>query len=317
MKSLLKEDLYAKIFHSALIAIAVTDKQGNFIAVNPAWCKSLGWTETEAKTLNIKDITLVEEQQIINQELNKIAIGKVSSLRKEQRYKRKDGTMFWASLYSSALFDDKEKVIGILDIFVDIDTQVISEKVHGELFQSLETLNKELSNANIGLKRQAKYDSLTGLYNRWVMEEMLNKEINRSLETKRGFAVGIADIDDFKKVNDAYGHDCGDFVLVKLTQSFLQKIRVTDSVCRWGGEEFLFLFPETIEQGAMIVVERIRKSIEELNIDYRGNLIKVTITIGVSFYNGQDNLDGKELVNRADKALYKGKSEGKNKVVFS
>jgi len=149
------------------------------------------------------------------------------------------------------------------------------------------------------------------------MEEMLNKEINRSLETKRGFAVGIADIDDFKKVNDTYGHDCGDFVLVKLTQSFLQKIRVTDSVCRWGGEEFLFLFPETIEQGAMIVVERIRKSIEELNIDYRGNLIKVTITIGVSFYNGQDNLDGKELVNRADKALYKGKSEGKNKVVFS
>jgi len=67
----------------------------------------------------------------------------------------------------------------------------------------------------------------------------------------------------------------------------------------------------------MIVVERIRKSIEELNIDYKGNLIKVTITIGVSFYNGQDNLDGKELVNRADKALYKGKSEGKNKVVFS
>ena len=316
MKSLPQKDLYAKIFNSALVAIGTTDTKGNFIAVNPAWCKALGWAEEETNTLNIKDITLAEEQQTLNQELSKLAEGKVCSLRKTQRYKRKDGSFFWADLYRSALFDDKGKVMGILDIFVDIDVQVRSEKVQGELFQSLETLNKELSNANIGLKRQAKYDSLTGLYNRWVMEEMLNKEIIHSLETNRGFAVGIADIDDFKKVNDTYGHDCGDLVLVKLTQSFLQKIRVTDSVCRWGGEEFLFLFSETTESGAMIVVERIRKAIEELTINYKGNQIKVTITIGVSFYNGQDHLDSKELVDRADKAMYEGKNSGKNKAVL-
>jgi len=94
MKSLPQEDLYAKIFNNALVAIGTTDTKGNFIAVNPAWCKALGWAEEETNTLNIKDITLAEEQQTLNQELSKLAEGKVCSLRKKQRYKRKDGSFF-------------------------------------------------------------------------------------------------------------------------------------------------------------------------------------------------------------------------------
>ena len=78
----------------------------------------------------------------------------------------------------------------------------------------------------------------------------------------------------------------------------------------------MFLLSETTESGAMIVVERIRKAMEERTINYKGNQIKVTITIGVSLYNGQDDLDSKELVDRADKAMYEGKNSGKNKAVL-
>ena len=316
MQSWKEEDLYARVFYNALVAMEITDTKGNIILVNPAWCDSLGWTSNEAKSLNVQDIIPAEEQQNCAREIDKLASGTVSNMRKERRYKRKDGTYFWTDLYSSVLFDDSGKVTGILDIFVNIDMQVISEKVQGELFQSLENMNRELTDANMNLNRQAKYDSLTGLYNRWVMEDMLLKESIRYLDVQRGFAVAMTDIDDFKKVNDTYGHDCGDKVLVKLTQTFMQKIRIADSVCRWGGEEFLFLFPDTTEAGAMIVVERIRKSVEEMTIDYKGNAIKVTITIGICYYDDHNHPDSKELVKQADKALYEGKTSGKNKVVL-
>ncbi len=139
MQSWKEEDLYARVFYNALLAMEITDNKGNIILVNPAWCESLGWTNTEAKSLNVYDIISAEEQQNYAQEIEKLTSGTVSSMRKERRYKRKDGTFFWTDLYSSVLFDDSGKVTGILDIFVNIDMQVISDKVQGELFQSWKT----------------------------------------------------------------------------------------------------------------------------------------------------------------------------------
>ena len=313
MNSFNEQDIYASVFHSALVAIGITDVEGNYVIVNPTWCSLMGWTEEEAKKINIRDLTPTEDQKTSAENFQYLISSKVKSMRKQRRYKRKDGSVFWADLYCSSLFNDEGKVMGILGIFVDIDKQIIGEQVQRELYQNLETLNMELSSTNEDLKRLARYDSLTGLYNRRVMEELLTKESSRAFRTRRGYGVAIADIDDFKIVNDTYGHDCGDIILIELANVFQKNIRLTDSVGRWGGEEFLFILTETTADGAYIAMDRIRKAVAAEIFNYQENPIEITVTIGLSFHHGDP--DSKEIVTQADQALYRGKKSGKNKLV--
>jgi len=313
MNSCNEQDIYSSVFHSALVAIGITDVEGNYVIVNPTWCKLMGWSEEEAKKLNIRDLTPLEDQKTSAESFENLITNKVNSMRKQRRYKRKDGSIFWADLYCSTLYNDEGKVMGVLGIFVDIDKQIIGEQVQKELYRNLETLNMELSSTNEDLKRLARYDSLTGLFNRRVMEELLTKESSRAFRTHRGFGVAIADIDDFKKVNDTYGHDCGDIILIEIANIFQRNIRLTDSVGRWGGEEFLFILTETTAEGAYIAMDRIRKAVAAEIFDYRQNPIEITLTIGLSFHHGDPS--SKEIVNQADQALYRGKKNGKNQLV--
>jgi len=307
------ESLYSQIFQNAVVAIGVTDQNGNYIIVNPTWCELLGYTAEEATKISISDVTPEEDRSnsINSFTFLKSEIG--SHIRKQRRYKRKDGSIFWADLHASALFDKDGNVIGLLGVFVNIDKQVQSEQSQKQLMSSMEEMNKKLNLANEDLKKLSRHDALTGLYNRRVLEYVLEKESNRSQRTKRGFGIAIADIDNFKHVNDTYGHDCGDMVLKELSAVFLKGIRSTDTMGRWGGEEFLFIFPETTCQGAMIVIERIRSRVESLKLEYNGQPIKVSTTIGLSYHHG--DTDSSVMINEADKALYKGKHTGKNQVL--
>ncbi|MEN6445503.1 MAG: diguanylate cyclase [Candidatus Cloacimonas sp.] len=307
-----EEDLYSRVFHSAIVAIGITDIKGNFVTVNPTWSQYLGWTQEEAKLLNIKDVTPDEDLLVSNENLAYLTNGIVNNMRKQRRYKRKDGSIFWADLHSSTLYEDG-KIIGVLGIFVDIDKEINAEQVQKKMFQDMEALNLELSSANEDLQRLARYDALTGLFNRRVMEELLTKESSRAFRTKRGFGVAIADIDDFKRVNDTFGHNCGDIVLIQLANIFLQNVRMTDTVGRWGGEEFLFILTETSVEGSIIAMERIRRAVEAQIFEFHNNPIEITITIGLSFHYGDPT--SKEIVNQADEAMYKGKKIGKNKVI--
>jgi diguanylate cyclase (GGDEF)-like protein/PAS domain S-box-containing protein len=313
MTPLKNENLYSKIFDSAIVAIGVTDAEGRYVIVNPHWCTLLGYSAEEAKDMFIKDVTPQEDWDTSIISFEYLISQKGRQMRKQRRYQRRDGSIFWADLYASSLFDENDNPVGILGVFVDIDKQVIAEQIQRELYQNMEALNHELSLANDDLKRLARHDALTSLYNRRVMEEILTKESSRSMRTKRGFGVAIADIDNFKKINDTYGHDCGDRVLQTLSELFLSGIRITDNVGRWGGEEFLFVFTETSCEGAMIVIERIRQSVQRAEILCGDTHIKVTITIGLSFHEGDEK--GKDMLSEADVALYKGKKSGKNKVV--
>jgi diguanylate cyclase (GGDEF)-like protein/PAS domain S-box-containing protein len=314
MISLNLESLYSRIFNSAVVAIGVTNDKGKYLIVNPTWCELLGYNHEEALNLNVQDVTPQEDWETSIISFDYLVSEPRRSMRKQRRYKRKDGSIFWADLYASTLYDENDTVIGLLGVFVDIDKQVQAEETQRDIMDNLETLNKELSNVNTDLRRLARHDALTGLYNRRVLEEILDKESIRSRRTKRGFGVAIADIDNFKRINDTYGHECGDLVLQQLSQVFLKGIRNMDIVGRWGGEEFLFIFPETSCQGAMIVIERIRSKIEKTIIHYQGQDIYPTITIGLSYHSG-DESEIKEIITEADKAMYKGKTTGKNRVI--
>jgi diguanylate cyclase len=165
------------------------------------------------------------------------------------------------------------------------------------------------------MEELAMTDSLTQLPNRRRMREMLELEQVRFARGGRPFAVIIGDIDGFKQINDHAGHDCGDFVLRELATILRQVLRAQDGLARWGGEEFLFLLPETDHAGAGIVAEKLRAAVEQAGMVFGGQPVRVTMTFGVSVYTGGAG-SAEACVRQADQALYAGKDQGKNRVVL-
>ncbi len=160
----------------------------------------------------------------------------------------------------------------------------------------------------------SKTDPLTGLYNRrFAMEKLENEFINYK-KTKNKFSVIIADIDYFKKINDNFGHDCGDQVLKKVAQNLQDAVGERGFVSRWGGEEFLILLPETEIEDALILADTIRKISEEEIIEYNGILVSITSTFGVTVNEDYEMID--DTIKKADDALFIGKNQGRNCVVF-
>jgi len=159
------------------------------------------------------------------------------------------------------------------------------------------------------------HDSLTGLRNRRFAQERLDDESLRSARSGSPYSVAIFDVDHFKRFNDVYGHECGDVVLRGISDAMLASVRETDVVSRWGGEEFLVLFPGTGRDGAAEASEKIRARIEGEDFSYGGESLKVTITAGVA--SSKDGQNAEACVRRADMALLSGKAKGRNIVVTS
>jgi len=158
-------------------------------------------------------------------------------------------------------------------------------------------------------------DGLTGIYNRRFLETILKNEFNRHKRYGGVFSIIMFDIDYFKKVNDTYGHQCGDFILKSLSSRASSLIRNIDYLARYGGEEFCCILPETGIQPAINVAERFRTAIFEQENNYDGNLIKVTISLGVAEF--RDEIESVNmLIEKADEALYRAKKEGRNKVMI-
>lgn len=163
------------------------------------------------------------------------------------------------------------------------------------------------------LRKLVEQDSLTGLYNRHYGEIWL-KQAQRNLE-KQGqrFYVAIADIDFFKKFNDNYGHDCGDMVLKMVSNVLMDRMSQRGYASRWGGEEFLLVFEDTNIEQAFQVVTQIAQDIKKIKIRYRGEVLGVTVTIGITEGSADKKMD--EIVKEADNALYRGKENGRDQVV--
>ena len=163
------------------------------------------------------------------------------------------------------------------------------------------------------LEKYVNYDTLTHLLNRRSMSNYLEAAHRHARTGKATFCLLMIDIDDFKKVNDTYGHDCGDEVLKYVAGTVSTGVRKNDNVFRWGGEEILVLI-NADEDRAVAVAERIRHNIEKNIVHYRDDLlVQVTVTIGVSSYKGNKSIQ--EMMEDADAKLYYGKRNGKNQVV--
>lgn len=174
-------------------------------------------------------------------------------------------------------------------------------------------LEGKLMDYNNKLLVQANTDTLTGLYNRRkamvYMENFIKKELGES-----GFSLCICDIDFFKKVNDNYGHDVGDEVLVKIAEIFRKEIQNGIFAARWGGEEFLLVFPSCNGDDAYFKLEDLRRSIKKLEFSANNTTFGVTLTFGLAEYDYHNGLTA--TIKEADEKLYIGKENGRDRIVF-
>ena len=202
---------------------------------------------------------------------------------------------------------EKRKISTAVDSY-----RVRHMRITGRFFHFISALTEELEEANRELQFQANHDALTGVLNRRVLIENFQRELARSKRYKHELSIIMFDIDHFKHFNDKYGHATGDYVLKIVAATVRGFMRASDSIYRYGGEEFLVLLPETSISGAMIFAERLRMAIESLSPYHEGNRLgPITASFGVASYS-ENNNTVTMIINAADMALYDSKNKGRN-----
>lgn len=164
------------------------------------------------------------------------------------------------------------------------------------------------------LADQAVHDPLTGLFNRRYLDEALERELARTARSQSPLSLLMIDIDHFKHINDTFGHPVGDRVLRQLGTLLERLIRRCDTACRYGGEEFVVLMPESTADNLAQRAEQLRSAFSELYIEVEGQYISATLSIGIATCHPRQDLDAGTLIKMADQALYRAKQAGRNRV---
>ncbi len=185
-------------------------------------------------------------------------------------------------------------------IIIVIPAIRISSRKNSELYRLVEKRTKELEKLSVT-------DQLTKLYNRRKIDNILTSEVDQARRYNHSFSLIIIDVDYFKKVNDTYGHQVGDYILQTISELFSSNVRKSDLVGRWGGEEFLIISQEKDLQKVLVFAEKLRELVENYQFDTVGN---VTCSFGVAHFTQGDTIDS--LLLRADVALYEAKDSGRN-----
>ncbi|QQD20301.1 diguanylate cyclase [Oceanospirillaceae bacterium ASx5O] len=191
--------------------------------------------------------------------------------------------------------------------------QRLAEKL--ELLQKrLNEMEQEVSDSRIAIeeqRRRASHDTLTGLPNRDAYQKKLEEELARRHRYGSPLSLVVCDVDHFKSINDTYGHLAGDKVLQLIARSLRKNLRDVDFIARYGGEEFVILMPETNAEGALLAAEKLRQTVENSPFNFRKERVPITLSFGISEFHSLESPD--TVFERADKALYKAKHEGRNR----
>jgi diguanylate cyclase (GGDEF)-like protein/PAS domain S-box-containing protein len=298
------EARFRAAFDHSAVGSSITTVGGQILAVNPACCDLLGYTESELRSLTFQAVSHPEDlptdlamvQQLLNGEKNSFQI--------EKRYIRKDGEIIWALLSVSLVRDVRQAPLYLLAQMQNITRQKQAEKLLIRVNQELEAL------VNI--------DGLTQIANRRRFDQHLKQEWNRLLREQQFLSLILFDVDEFKRYNDCYGHQEGDDCLRKLAQAAKRIVqRPADLVARYGGEEFGVILPNTDMAGGWAIAEKIRLSIQALDIRHECSRVAnvVTVSVGVTSQIPTSSQTIDVLMAQADQALYNAKRRGCNRTV--
>jgi len=229
--------------------------------------------------------------------------------------------------FSDSIPVQRQDELGLIANHINKMSRRLANREH-QLHEAQEHLEKRVAErtqdlrAEVDARRKAESkliemattDPLTGVLNRRAFSDQAQREVSRAFRYHRSLTVILLDIDHFKQINDTYGHLYGDKVLVRTAELINTCLRSIDSHSRHGGEEFLVLLPETTEDEALLLAERLRVTLESASLETENGSIHITASFGVaSWESGEHNLQS--AINRADKALYKAKHTGRNRVV--
>ncbi len=279
---ILKEELLRNIYDNAKVCILIYDEELNILKASP-WCfRLLGYEEKELVNKKMTDI-FDEDKDMLNA-LKPEPYQKITSILK---LKAKDKTLVYAKCISSVIIHEGN-MLNIATIY-DIQKEVQEREKYREL---------------------SEIDTLTKAHNRRAFEEAVEFLISNYKNKTGAFSIIMFDIDDFKKINDTYGHDAGDITLKKISEIVLNNIRQEDIFCRIGGEEFVLILKSVNIFDAFSVAEKLRKLIENTPIHYDNFSINITCSFGIAEFDKSDTK--KSLFKKADLALYVSKTSGKN-----
>lgn len=285
------EETHRLLADNASDVIWIMDLTGKFSYISPSVEKLRGYTVQEV-IIQTKEELLCPHSLVYLEKGLADAIYLVQNnlpfkiFRGDMEQPCKDGTTVWTDLTVSGIYDKDTQFIGMLGVSRDITERKVMENE---------------------IRRLTEIDRLTQLYNRLKSDTVLKEERERSQRSLTKFSIILLDIDNFKKVNDTYGHNVGDEVLIGFAQIIRSNIRKIDTAARWGGEEIMIIMPESDGVGAQHLAEKLLVKIREHSFPDIGH---ITASFGVAeFENGITEV---ELVSRADTAMYEAKAAGKN-----
>ncbi len=272
---------FANLFQNNPEAAVYTDENGNILDINNRFSELFGYELDEIKGKNINSGIIhspgkLEEGRELHIKTLKEAYFSFETIRK-----KKDGTLLPVHITASSISIEGSKK-GLIVLYQDITQRKKMEK---------------------SLEKLARFDSLTGIYNRGYGLELLSRQIKLSKRNKSTLLIAFLDIDGFKYINDNFGHDEGDRVLKKVTKLFKSTLREIDIICRMGGDEFLLIFPDNSLEKAPLIKERLNRDVIQLNQTIKKNY-QIMFSIGFSEYNFEKPLSINDLIRIADQSMY-------------
>jgi diguanylate cyclase (GGDEF)-like protein/PAS domain S-box-containing protein len=296
-------------------AVITTGKDLRITQWNKAAEDLYGWKESEVIGHYIDEICHTEflgGQQIEAQK----SLQMEGKWQGELRQRHRSGRELWVSVHVTLLDDEQGNFIGGVTINHDITERRGAEDELRRAKESIEEINEGLKRAFEHEQIASRTDILTGIYNRRYFFEFMEYQFSMSKRYNQPVSIILFDVDNFKQINDTYGHLAGDDVLISVAQNVKQELRESDVFARFGGDEFIILVANNSAEAVRNLVERIREKLESLTILANGHEIKVTISAGIA--DLQPDIDSStKLVNRTDQALYQAKQGGRNRVMFS
>jgi diguanylate cyclase (GGDEF)-like protein/PAS domain S-box-containing protein len=287
--------LFETAFAAAPIGMALVGVDGSFQRCNQALCDLLGYEQDELMASSFQDITHPEDLDSDLAHVQRLLAGEASSYTMEKRYLTRTGRLVWVLLAVSLVRDEDGAPSHFISQIKDItETRRMEER----------------------LRQLADHDAVTDLLNRRRFEDELVRQVGRCKRYGETACLMILDVDEFKGVNDAFGHRTGDAALQQVALILNGRLRDTDVVARIGGDEFAALLPGVSAQDARGLAEEVRAAIEELRVGSGGRHASVTASIGLKTLD-RGTIDEDSAFVAADRAMYDSKAAGRNRVTIA
>ena len=287
-----RETLLKQILDTSSVAIFLVDTQGRITQANRRMAEMFGRPLDALIGNDYATLIHPSECEVARQRMLALMKGELTSVDLDRTYWRANDTQFWGHLTGRRLHDANGDTLGLVGVIADIDMRKKAEKQ---------------------LENMAHYDVLTALPNRVLLADRLSQAMPQAQRHRQRLAVAYLDLDGFKAINDNYGHEAGDQLLVALAQRMKGALREGDTLARLGGDEFVAVLLDLPDSAASIpVITRLLTAAAQ-SVNVGNHVLQVSASLGVTFYPQRDDVDADQLLRQADQAMYQAKLAGKNR----